>query len=86
MKQAMHLICNVDELAQIEAEKNPIMASQLRSDWLRERIKNPDAIYLNTIWSVKPVEERACEMRDEANSVGISRCELAEKLEREGEL
>jgi hypothetical protein len=82
---AMSLICDVDRLAGLSAELDPIEIGQRRHDWLSERVKNPDAIYFRVVMRTKSGPEQAAMLRNEARVAGLRRCPLADSVER-GEL
>ena len=81
---ALELWCQVDERAGLGTLEDPIEKSQRRSDWLTDHVKNPDAIYLKTMLSVKTQTDQAKELRAEAKGAGVAACPLADTLERGG--
>jgi hypothetical protein len=84
-REALDTICKVDQLAGLDAEGDPLEKSQKREDWLSERVKNPDAIYLRTMLKVKSAGEKSASLRDEAKKAGLASCPLAETIDQ-GEL
>lgn len=82
--QAMTIMCNVDRIASIDPNDDPIGAEQKRADYVRDTVTNGDAVYLRTMWSVEAAAERAKDMREKAAQVGIRRCPLADSLEHDG--
>lgn len=79
---AVQMICDVDRLAGLSAEADPLAVGQQRTAWLEGRIDNPDGIYFRTMISVKGPEEQAAALREQAAHVGVARCALAESLEQ----
>jgi hypothetical protein len=79
--QAIQLICDVDQRAALSAVEDPIELGQRRTDFLNERIKNPDAIEFRTLISVRSEREQAQALRNEAKGVGLQRCALADSIE-----
>ncbi|KYF69800.1 hypothetical protein BE15_01790 [Sorangium cellulosum] len=82
--EAVAMMCDVDRLAGLDAEADPISVGQGRSAWLAEHVESPDGIELRTMLSVKGAAEQGGMLRDEARKVGLSRCALADALERDG--
>ena len=83
-RAALELWCHVDDRAGLTALEDPIEKSQRRSDWLTDHVKNPDAIYLKTLLSVKSQADQAKELRAEAKGAGVGPCPLADSMERGG--
>ena len=73
---ALQMICHVDELAGIDAA-DPIASEMNRTDWLREKLENPDAIEFFTLWRVAEPEQRSSKLEKAAADAGISDCPLA---------
>jgi hypothetical protein len=82
-RQAIELMCDVDKLAQLSADDNPITLGQQRNDWMAAHVENPDGIYFQTIFSVKTAKDKAALLRKEIQVVGVSRCALADSLKEE---
>jgi hypothetical protein len=78
---AIKMLCDVDKLAGLSADDDLLGVGQKRSEWLADKIENPDGIYFKTILSVKPAEDQASAMREQAKKVGIERCALADSIE-----
>jgi hypothetical protein len=81
--QAIQTMCNVDELAGIAGEGDPIEKSRKRADFLKERVENPDAVYMYTIFRVEDPTAQAVTLRREACNTGLERCALADTLDKE---
>lgn len=79
--EAVKMLCDVDALAGLSADEDLLAVGQKRSEWLAEKIENPDGIYLKTMLSVKGAEDQAAAMREEARKVGLPRCALAESID-----
>lgn len=82
--EAVRLMCEVDRRAAIGDELDPVERAEKRNDYLSAHVKNPDAIELRTLWSVKLPSEQAAELRARAREVGLGHCALAKSLEQEG--
>ncbi|WP_438010838.1 hypothetical protein WME89_20570 [Sorangium sp. So ce321] len=82
--EAVAMMCDVDALAGLDAEADPISVGQQRSEWVAQHVSNPDAIELRTLLSVKGAAEQGGMLREEAKQVGLARCALADALERDG--
>ena len=54
---------------------------RLRSEWLRDHIENPDAIYFQTMICVRTPSEQAAEIREQAKKAGIAMCALADSID-----
>ncbi|MCC6557800.1 MAG: hypothetical protein IT372_33040 [Polyangiaceae bacterium] len=80
--EAVKMLCDVDTLAGLSPDEDPIAIGQRRTEWLADRIENPDGIYFKTILSVKGAEDQAAAMRDEARKMGLPRCALADSIEQ----
>ena len=80
-REAIQLICDVDQRAALTAIEDPIELGQRRTDFLNDRIKNPDAIEFRTLISVRSEREQAAALRSEAKGVGLPRCALADSIE-----
>ncbi|UQA60675.1 hypothetical protein [Polyangium aurulentum] len=78
---AMKMMCDIDRLAGLSAEEDPLAIGQKRSEWLAERIDNPDGIEFRTIVSVKGPDDQAKAIRAKAKEVGIAACPLADSIE-----
>ena len=82
--ESVAMLCDVDRLAGLDAEADPISVGQQRSAWVAQHVSNPDAIELRTLLSVKGAAEQGGMLREEARKVGLARCALADALERDG--
>lgn len=81
---AIRVMCEVDRRAAIGDDVDPVERAEQRNDYLSEHVKNPDAIELRTLWTVKLPSEQAKELRDTAKQAGLGGCALADSLEKEG--
>jgi hypothetical protein len=81
---ALQSICDVDRLASISPDDDPLSAGAKRNAWIQQHVENPDAIYLRTMLSVKGAGEQATALREEAKGVGLARCALADEIEKSG--
>jgi hypothetical protein len=81
---AVGMMCDVDRLAAIAADGDPLGAGPKRSAWIAEHVDNPDAIELRTLMSVKGAGEQAKLLREQAKAAGVARCALADALEQSG--
>lgn len=79
---AVSMICDVDRLAGLAADADPLGTGSKRTAWIAEHVDNPDAIELRTLMSVKPPPEQAKMLRDRAKESGLARCALADALEK----
>ncbi|MFT3767514.1 MAG: hypothetical protein QM820_18830 [Minicystis sp.] len=79
--QALTMICDVDRLAGLEGDADPLGSGPKRSAWLAEHVDNPDAIELKTLMSVKGPADQARMLREHAKEAGVTRCALADALE-----
>ena len=77
-------MCDVDKLAHLSPDDDPITIGQRRNDWMAEHVENPDGIYFQTIFSVKTAKDKAALLRKETQEVGIEHCALADSLDEEG--
>lgn len=82
--QAMQTICDVDRLAGIQADDDPLSIGRKRTEWVQQHVENPDGIYLRTLVSVKAASDQAVDLRNEAKEAGLARCALADDLEKTG--
>lgn len=83
--EALGAICDVDKLAAIAADDDPLSLGRKRTDWIHENVVNPDGIYLRTWLSVRGPSDQAVALRDEAKKeAGLERCALADDLEKNG--
>lgn len=78
------MICDVDRLASIAGEDNPLGVGVQRTAWIAEHVDNPDAIELRTLMSVKDAGAQAKMLREQAAAAGVARCALADSMERSG--
>ncbi|APR85630.1 Hypothetical protein A7982_10979 [Minicystis rosea] len=83
--QAVTMICDVDRLAGVIAESDPLGAGAKRSAWLAAHVESPDGIELKTLMCVKGAADQAKMLRERAHEVGVSKCALADALEKTGE-
>jgi hypothetical protein len=81
---ALALICDVDHLAGLDAEADPIAVGQKRTEWIQGHADNPDAIELRVLMSVKGAGEQATMLRSQAKQAGLTKCALADSLEKTG--
>jgi hypothetical protein len=84
LSDAVAMICDVDRLASLSSEAEPLAVGQKRSAWLAARVENPDGIELETRLSVKGAADQAKMIREKAREVGLRQCALADSLERDG--
>jgi hypothetical protein len=82
--EAIRVLCDVDKLAGIATEEDPLALGRKRTDFIQTHVDNPDGIYLRTLMSVKGPAEQAADLREEAKETGLERCALAEDLEKNG--
>jgi hypothetical protein len=82
--EAIRVLCDVDKLAGIAGEEDPLAVGRKRTDFIQEHVENPDGIYLRTLISVKGPSEQAVDLRQEAKETGLERCALADDLEKNG--
>jgi hypothetical protein len=80
--QAVSMMCDVDRLAGLAPEEDPIGAGTQRTAWIQTHVENPDAIELRTYMSVKGAAEQAEMLRCNAKEVGLKSCRLADSLEQ----
>lgn len=83
---AIRVFCNVDQLAGLSAEDDPIGVSQQRQEWLERRIQHPDVIYLRTILRIQAPEAQVRELNAAASKAGLRTCPLAESVQEHGAL
>lgn len=81
LSKAITMMCDVDRLAGVSADNDPLGAGQKRTAWITEHVDNPDAIELRTLMSVKAPAEQARMLRERGKDAGVSRCALADALE-----
>jgi hypothetical protein len=81
---ALGVICDVDRLAGLRSDADPLGVGNKRSSWLAAHADNPDAIELRTLMSVKGPADQAQMLRDQAKAHGVARCALADELEKSG--
>jgi hypothetical protein len=81
MKEVTELICDVDKLAGITSETDPIEAESNRYDFLSEHITNPDGIYFYTLLRAKDPKEGAKMLSEQAKDVKLQKCDRAAALE-----
>ena len=77
--QAVQVMCDVDQLAEVATDEPDELADIKRFDYLARTVDNPDGIYLRTILSVKFGEDRACLLKEAQQETGIATCALAER-------
>ncbi len=81
---AIQLICDVDRLAGVDADKDLLDAGARRSAYLDEHDTSPDGIELRTLLSVKGATDQAKMLRERAREVCNTGCALADTLDRTG--
>lgn len=81
---AVATMCDVDRLAGLSADADPLGVGAARTAWITANVDNPDSIELRTLLSVKGPVDQACMLRDQARELGITRCALADTLEKTG--
>jgi hypothetical protein len=81
--EALQMICDVDRLAGVDADKDLLEAGAKRSAYLDEHDRNPEGIELRTLLSVKGAGDQAKMLRERARDCRLS-CALADTLERTG--
>jgi hypothetical protein len=81
---ALGVICDVDRLAALRPDADPLGVGNKRSAFLAQHADNPDAIELRTLMSVKGPADQAQMLREQAKAHGVARCALAEELEKSG--
>lgn len=83
--EALTKMCDVDRLAGVTADSDPLGAGQKRTAWITAHVDNPDAIELRTLMSVKAPAEQAKMLRERGKEAGVARCALADTLEKSSE-
>lgn len=83
-RETVTRFCDVDALAHITPESEPLSVGARRTEWLTAHVDTPDGIYLRTMLSVKGAAEQAAMLREEAQRSGLAKCALADSLEAEG--
>jgi hypothetical protein len=81
MKEVTELICDVDRRAGLVADGDPVEAESSRHEYLAEHITNPDGIYFYTLLRAKDPKEAAKMLADQANDMGLKKCNRAQSLE-----
>ena len=81
---AVATMCDVDHLAGLSADADPLGVGVARTAWITANVDNPDSIELRTLLSVKGAAEQASMLRDQAKELGLPRCALADTLEKTG--
>lgn len=79
-KEAIDIICHVDELAGIDPAGDPLSLGSARTSYVNEHVENPEGIYFRTLISVKGAKDQAEAIREEASGQGLTKCPLAEQL------
>lgn len=83
-RDAIALMCDVDQRAGIDDATDPLERAGKRSDYINEHVKNPDGIEYRTYFSVKPTIDQAKSLETQAHDVGIQKCALVGSLKQEG--
>ena len=81
---AIATLCDVNRLAKLSPDEEPLAVGQKRSQWVAAQTDNPDAIEFETRMSVKGAAEQGEMLREEALAVGLRHCALADALEHSG--
>jgi hypothetical protein len=81
---ALAVMCDVDHLAGLDPDADPIAVGQKRTEWIQTHAENPDSIELRVLMSVKGAGEQAEMLRGQAKQAGLPRCALADSLEKLG--
>ena len=81
---AVATMCDVDHLAGLSADADPLGVGVARTAWITANVDNPDSIELRTLLSVKGAAGQAGMLRDQAKELGLARCALADTLEKTG--
>ena len=84
-EDAMKAMCDVDRLAGLAGNSDPLTLGQRRTAWINAHVENPDGIELRTLVSVKGAADQAKMLREKATGCGVARCALADSLERDGD-
>jgi hypothetical protein len=79
--ESIHRVCNVDELAGLDADENPINVEADRHDWMMSNVKHPDIIELITLMRVESNAKRAQMLRSAVDGTGATACPLADYYE-----
>jgi len=80
---AIEMMCHVDRLAGLSVDDDPIQIGAHRAEWIAEHIEHPDAIEFRTLITVRPPGEQARLLKQQAKSVGLEDCPLADSWEAE---
>lgn len=83
-RDAIALMCDVDQRAGVDDTTDPLERSSLRSDYINQHVKNPDGIEYRTHFSVKPSSDQAKSLEEAAKDVGIRKCALVGSLRKDG--
>ncbi len=83
-KEAISVMCDVDKLAGVDADADPLGAGVKRTAYVNAHVDNPDGIELRTLLSVKGAADQARMLRERAKEAGEARCALADTLEKSG--
>lgn len=81
--EAMKMLCDVDQLAQLKPEDDLLEIGRKRSAWLSDTVENSDFIEFRTLVSVKGPDEQVSTIRTKAKEVGIDKCPLADSIQAE---
>jgi hypothetical protein len=79
--EAMKMLCNVDQLANLNADDDPLAVGRNRTAWLSDQVDNGDFIEFRTLVSVKGPEEQVQKIRAKAKEVGVTPCPVADSIE-----
>ena len=79
---AVATMCDVDRLAGLTPDADPLGIGTKRTAWITEKVDNPDAIELRVLLSVKGASDQGHMLRARAKELGVERCALADTLEK----
>ena len=79
--EAMKMLCNVDQLANLSPDDDLLEIGRKRSTWLSDEVDNGDFSEFRTLVSVKAPEEQAAKIRTKAKEVGVDKCPLADSIQ-----
>ncbi len=81
--EAIKMLCNVDQLANLSPDEDLLEIGRKRSAWLSDQVDNGDFSEFRTLVSVKGPEDQATSIRTKAKEVGIDKCPLADSIQAE---
>jgi hypothetical protein len=79
-RDAIATLCSVDEAIGAGSDTDVLELAERRHEYLQGHVKHPEGIYFYTLFRTQGPKEQSAALKQEATSVKLAKCALADTL------